>query len=107
MRPPARSRFVPHLKRPAVELVVDVNGRCALPDRDTHILAPRFGCDAPSEQDTGLAPNLEMLDTPFAGREGKGGIGLRAIQRSDAFMVDEYLKESRSFRSRASRLVIQ
>ena len=88
-------------------MVVDVNGRRALADWDTHIFVTGFGCDAASDQDTGLAPNFEMLNAPLAGGKGKGGIGLCAIQRPDAFMVDQYLKRSRAFRSRASRLVIQ
>ena len=107
VRPPTGGSFVPDLEGASVDVVADLNGSRPFADGDTYVLGAGFGCHAPSDQDTGLASDFELLDTALANGEGKGGIGLRAIQGSDPFMVDEDLEKSRPFGSRAARLIVQ
>ncbi len=88
-------------------MVLDMNGSVTLADGEANTFLARLGGHAASEQHTGLAPDFEVLNAPFAGREGEGRISLGAIQSPDALVVDQYLEESRTFFNRALRLIVQ
>jgi hypothetical protein len=107
MRPPSGGGRVLESKRPAVEMVLDLNGDAAFSDGNANTFLAGFGRDAPSDQHTGLAPDLKVLNTPLTGRVGEGRVGVGAIQRPDALVVDQYLEEFRTFLTRAPRLIVQ